>query len=198
MWEAVCLGGRIWEAMGGCAPWLALRSDLSYPIRGARPPTRPPTASHSLPNSASQAHGLPSTRPPKFGLSSTRLPTFCHVICLSQSRSTASHESPIGLYSTGQSNAFRHEISQTGPRIGLPRPVESDRHLRLRTPTASQIGRPICEANLWGRGSPICSERPCSDSHSLTDLRVRSVRPWESEVRSDSSGQGNAFSHEIS
>ena len=66
------------EAVGGrvrpCSPdWL---SDLSEPIRGARPHT----ASHGLTNfpenvSNSASHGLPSARPH----------TICHVICLSQS-----------------------------------------------------------------------------------------------------------------
>ena len=61
----------------------------------------------------------------------------------------------------------------------------------------SKSVRPICEAvggrvrpNLGGRGSPstasqitwLSSERPWESEHGLTDLRVRSVRPWEANL----------------
>ena len=63
----------------------------------------------------------------------------------------------------------------------------------------------ICEAVL-GLPRPLTtkscdlSESPCTASHGLTDLRVRSVRPICEAVgvRSDSTVWGNAFSREIS
>ena len=134
--------GEICEAVWGrgrpgSSHWLR---DLPEPIRGARPHTasqislkmsqiRPPTASH----------GLPLPRPP----------TICHVISLSQSGSTASHESPIW-----------DSASQT--------PGEA---MRLAVKSVRRARGSYCLAR-----SPI-SERPCSDSHGLTDRPHRFESP---------------------
>ena len=87
-------------------------------------------------------HGL--SRPltaSQIGLSSPRPHRICHVICLSQSEESRGSRTSD---STGWGNAFSREISQIAPRIGLHRPV------CVRGRSDSQI----CEADLWGRGSP--------------------------------------------
>ena len=165
----ICLRGRIWEAVGGrgrpCSPdWL---SDLSKPIRGARPPT----ASHGLPRPhkflmwsvwANQG----STRPlrsgsPKHGLSRTR---------------------PLRSGSPKSDRPLTHTGRESDPRGYL-----TD-FTAKRIASAGVRERPIGTSDshgltdLWGRSdSQICEADLCfglsdrsHDAHGLTDLRVRS------------------------
>ena len=96
---------------------------------------------------------------------------------------SASHGWPaVRVRSSGQSHLYQ-------ARIGLSRPASR--------------GRPIGLSNLWGRSDSqitwLCVERPCSASHGLTDLRVRSASQiWESDRPPTDSRWSNAFSREIS
>ena len=170
--------GRPWEAVGGCGALIGWDSltDLSEPIRGARPPT------------ASQI------RPPKFGLPSTRPPTFSHVICLSQSEETASHPHglrserpcgrPIGLSRTpGDAVRSSGEAAQSAqgsdshsrPAVG----GQSDSH---GLPHALSQSHVICQRVRGGRPSTV--------SHYKVMWSV-----WESEVRGRVGGQSASHTH---
>ena len=78
---------------------------------------------------------------------------------------------------TGRGSLINREISETGPRISLLRPVESDRtlmHTASHTAlhTASHLGLSDSEKPCERPRKRLC-ERPCSDSlapQTLTDL----------------------------
>ena len=195
------MGGRVlgrpnfWEAVGGRGRPCSLIgsliwSDLCYPIRGARPPT----ASHFRTLKHTASHGLPEIRPPKH--------TASHILSCDLSEPIREHSLPRKSDlrgrsdSTGRSNAFSREISQTRPRITLPCP-ESDRPpigLSLRPLTTKSYdlsvrvrgGRPW-ESMVGGRGRPIglsdrshdCGERPKWGS----DWSASQGQPWESDPR---------------
>ena len=153
-----------------------LSCDLSEPIRGARPLTH--TASHGL--SDLWGRGSPRCRsalsrtPGDAVILGGYLTDFTAKRIASPGRvRSASHAQRPRVRSSGYLTDFTAKC--------IAHTVESD-----RTPTASQIGltdRPhrsdsqICEA-VGGRAKSCdLSESPCTASHGLTDLRVRSVRP---------------------
>ena len=161
---------RLWEAVWGRAPLIGslIWSDLSEPMRGARPPMASQIGLTDRPHRSGS---------PKFGLTRTRPHNFCHVICLSLSGEhgltrppTASQKFTVrpwesevrGADRTLAGEAMRLAVKSVRRARGS---VESDRYLGLRT---LKSVRPICEADLWGRSvRPICE----------ADLWGRSVRP---------------------
>ena len=131
------------------------------------------TASHGLPNSASHglplaSHGLP--RPPKWSASANES------LQIGWGRGR-----PINLGHVRLSEANeRVQICEADLRVWSVRPWEADLWGRIRT--------------LW-QITWLCGERPCSDSHGLTDQPHRSAshsltdRPhrsasqiWESDL----------------
>ena len=84
---------------------------------------------------------------------------------------SASHAQPSD--SSGWSNAFSREISQTAPRIGQHRPVCVRGRSAPRTPTASQIWEAVC---VRGRAPLIGSDRSHDKLWEAEAMRGR-VRP---------------------
>ena len=93
--------GRLWEAM---LPWLDKTDQIRSQSQSESMASH--TASHGLPLSDSLAHGLP-----------------LFVMWSVWVNQGARPPMRVRSDSTRQSNAFGHEISQTGPRIALPCPV---------------------------------------------------------------------------
>ena len=125
--------------------------------------SRPRTLSLSQSNDWKQGqrvHGRPWEA--EFGLSSPRTHTICHMICLSQSEIWSDSHERFGLTDSGRGNAFSREISQTGPRIVLPRPG------RVRSVVRE---RPIGLSNLWGH----VRERPWEAEHGLSLRTLRQI-----------------------
>ena len=140
------MGGR-----GALIGWDSL-TDLSEPIRGARP--------------SMASHGLP--RPPKFGLPSPRPPTFSHVICLGQSEeSTASHAHglrserpcgrPIGLSCTPgdavRSSGEAARSAQGSNSHGRPA-CEANQTLTTSHTASHKVMWSVRESKMGGRGRP--------------------------------------------
>ena len=172
------------EFLGGRGrPWSLIGSDRSLSQSGEHGLPQPPTA-----HSGRQWEA-------EFGLSHTRPPTFCHVICLSQSGSMASHSLPQDSDLRGQSDSTRRGSMILRPVLLISQPhaflcpVESDRPLR-----SDSRGRPC--GRLWESEVRIGLPRPPTASHAASQIglspqshvicqRVRSVRPcwrpWESD-----------------
>ena len=189
MWEAVCQRVRKWEAVGGHAPLIGsvLWSDLSYPIREHGLPHSLSwlhMASHSLPLSDSLAHSLPH-----FVMWS---------VWANQRAWIWPHRSDYHgrSDSTGQSNAFGREISQTGPRIALLHlsyVICVGGHGSPSTASHAHSLSPIWESNrtdhmtlwweadLWGRGSPIGPLSHLSRPVSLISWPIGLLCPVESD-----------------
>ena len=140
-----------------------------------------------LTHTASHAHGLSDLwgRGSPIGLSRTAgdaVRSSAKCIASAGRGATGPGESPIceadrPLTHSGRCNAFSREISQIAPRIGLSagvreRPIGlTDRTLKSKSCDLSV--RPICEADLWGRGSPKSDRTlPCEAMR----LAVKSVR----------------------